>query len=58
MKKGKNPSLIEYEDEKRKKQAKDEDEKRKNRLLQIIIPSITAIIGAVIGWILTNLLIH
>jgi len=52
------PSLIEYEDEKRKKLVKDEDEKRKNRLLQIIIPSITAIIGAVIGWILTNLLIH
>lgn len=52
------PGLIEYEDEKRKKPAKDEDEKRKNRLLQIIIPSITAIIGAVIGWILTNLLIH
>ena len=47
------PSLIEYEDEKRKKQAKDEDEKRKNRLLQIIIPSITAIIGAVIGWMLS-----
>ena len=36
------PSLIEYE-----------DEKRKNRLLQILIPIITAIIGAVIGWILT-----
>lgn len=47
------PSLIEYEDEKRKKLVKDEDEKRKNRLLQIIIPSITAIIGAVIGWILS-----
>ena len=51
------PSLIEYEDEKRKKVAKDEDEKRKNRLLQILIPVITAIvgavIGAVIGWILS-----
>ena len=52
------PSLVEYEDEKRNKLVKHEDEKRKNRLLQIIIPSITAIIGAVIGWILTNLLIH
>ena len=51
------PSLIEYEDEKRKKVAKDEDEKRKNRLLQILIPVITAIvgavIGAVIGWMLS-----
>jgi len=51
------PSLIEYEDEKRKKVAKDEDEKRKNRLWQILIPVITAIvgavIGAVIGWILS-----
>jgi len=41
------PSLIEYE-----------DEKRKNRLLQIPIPLITAVIGAVIGWFLTNFLIH
>ncbi len=38
------PSLIEYEGEKRKK-----------RLWQILFPIITAIIGAVICWILTNL---
>ena len=47
------PSLVEYEDEKRNKLVKHEDEKRKNRLLQIIIPSITAIVGAVIGWMLS-----
>lgn len=40
------PSLIEYE-------KKIRDEKRKSRLLQILIPLITAVIGAVIGWFLS-----
>jgi hypothetical protein len=40
------PSLIEYE-------KKTRDKKRKSRLWQIFIPIITAIIGALIGWILS-----
>jgi hypothetical protein len=40
------PSLIEYE-------KKTRDKKKKSRLWQIFIPIITAIIGALIGWILS-----
>jgi hypothetical protein len=40
------PILIEYE-------KKIRDKRIKSRLWQIIIPIITAIIGAVIGWVLS-----
>ena len=42
-----NPNLIEYE-------KKTRDKNKKSRLWQLLIPIITAIIGAVIGWMLST----